>query len=127
MKQIDKNSLKANLLVHPYESNPKYFSFVNFFHYSSDGEVGVGYWEAPKGWLEFTFNGFQEVNYVIEGEIEFTSNGKNITAKEGDCFIINDGDTVRWEIKKFTRTFFFIYPLTKEIRDMISSWKKKSE
>ena len=125
MKLIDKNSLKTNLLVHPYESNPDYFSYVNIFHYSSDGKVAVGYWEAPKGWIEFTFTGFHEVNYIIEGEMEITSNGRKITAKEGDCFIINDGDTARWEMKKFTRTFFYLYPLTKQIRDMIASWKKK--
>jgi hypothetical protein len=40
-------------------------------------------------------------------------------------YLIHDGDSVRWEMKEFTRTVFFVYPLTRQIRDMIASWKKK--
>lgn len=127
MKVFERKSLAANLYVHPYDSNPDYFSYVNFFNYSPDGKAATGYWEAPKGWLEFTFSGFQELNYVIEGEVEVTNlkTGQKLLARPGDVYLIQDGDSVRWEMKVFTRTVFFVYPLTQQIRDMIASWKKK--
>ena len=127
MKIFDKESLAAALYVHPYESNPDYFSYVNFFDYSPDGKAATGYWEAPKGWLEFTFTGFQELNYVIEGEVEVTNleTGRKVVARPGDVYLVQDGDHVRWEMRQFTRTVFFVYPLTAQIRSMIASWKKK--
>jgi len=127
MKVFDNKWLAGNLFVHPYDSNPDYFSYVNFFNFSPDGKAATGYWEAPKGWLEFTFSGFQELNYVIEGEIEVThlTTGEKVVARPGDVYLIQDGDSVRWEMKKFTRTVFFLYPLTQQIRDMIASWKRK--
>ncbi|OHD69100.1 MAG: hypothetical protein A2177_08360 [Spirochaetes bacterium RBG_13_68_11] len=127
MKVFSKEFLAGNLYVHPYDSNPDYFSYVSFFNYSPDGKTASGYWEAPKGWLEFTFSGFEELNYVIEGEVEITNleTGEKIVAKPGDVYLIKDGDHVRWTMTKFTRTVFWVYPLTQQIRDMISSWKKK--
>ena len=127
MEVFGKDSLAANLCVHPYDSNPDYVSYVNFFNYSPDGKAASGYWEAPEGWLEFEFTGFQELNYVIEGEVEITclKTGAKAVAGPGDVYIIHDGDEVRWEMKKPTRTVFFVYPLTQQIRDMIASWQKK--
>jgi uncharacterized cupin superfamily protein len=128
VKVYNKEFLAGNLYVHPYDSNPEYLSYVNFFNYSADGKAATGYWEAPKGWLEFTFSGFQELNYVIEGEVVVTNlaTGEKVVARPGDVYLIQDGDRVRWEMTKFTRTVFFVYPLTQQLRDMIASWKKRS-
>lgn len=121
MKIIDQNFLVDNLTDHPYETNPEYFAKVNIFYFSKDEKFTAGYWEAPVGWFSAVIDGFYEINYVVEGEVEFISKDKILTARKGDCFLVEDGDKVRWNIKKFTRTFFFIYPATKVL---VSELKK---
>jgi len=38
--------------------------------------------------------------------------------------MIKDGDKFRWKVNKFTKAVFFIYPLTKELKDFFESLKK---
>lgn len=118
MEIIKKNKLINGLIIHPYDSNREYFSKINIFYYSQDKKFAAGYWEAPIGWFDSVTKGFDEINYIIEGEIEALSEDKTkkIIVKEGDCFIVKNGDKLRWKIKKFTRTVFFIYPLTDELK-----------
>jgi len=73
MEVIDKATLIKNLVIHPYDSNPAYFAKVNVFNYSSDGKFAAGYLEAPEGWFDAVINGFNEIDFVIEGEMELIS------------------------------------------------------
>ena len=115
MRIIDYNFLTENLADHPYDTNPDYFAKVNVFYISKNEKFVAAYWEAPKGWFKAKIDNFYEINYVIEGEVEFVLKDKTVTAKKGDCFLLEDGDEVKWIMKEFTRTVFFIYPSTKEL------------
>lgn len=123
MKVIDQNLLINNLVNHPYKSNPEYFAKINFLYLSDDKKVMSAYWEAPKGWFDNEYNGFDEINYIIDGEIELIFKDKSFTVKKGDCFLIKKGENVKFKIKKNSKTFLFIYPtdkkVMKDIRKMI--------
>jgi uncharacterized cupin superfamily protein len=125
MEVIDRDMLVKEMVDHPYESNPDYTAKVNIFYYSPDRKFTAAYWEAPVGWFDAVVNGFNEIDYVIEGEMELVSEEKTLIAKAGDCFLIKDGDRFRWKLNKFTKVVFFIYPLTKEIEDLCESFYKK--
>ena len=81
MKIIKNIDLKNNLVDHPYDSNPDYLAKVNLFYVSQDKKFIAGYWEAPEGWFEEEIKGFNEINYVVEGEIEFVTEKSSFTAK----------------------------------------------
>jgi len=117
MEVIQNSILKKGLVNHPYDTNLQYFAKVNIFYKSHDRKFTAGYWEAPEGWFDATIIGFNEIDFIIEGEIEAISEDKikKVTARKGDCFLIKNGDRFRWQINKFTKAVFFIYPLTEEL------------
>jgi len=117
MEVIQRTSLIKGLVNHPYDTNPQYFAKVNTFYYSPDRKFAAGYWEAPEGWFDIIIEGFNEIDYIIDGEIEAISEDKTkkVIARQGDCFLIKNGDRFRWKVNKFTKAVFFIYPLTKEL------------
>ncbi len=115
MKVINNIDLTNSLVDHPYDSNPDYFAKVNIYYISQDKKFVAGYWEAPVGWFEAEIKGFNEINYVVEGEIEFVTENRSFTAKAGDCFLVENGDRMKWQIKQALKTYFFIYPATKDL------------
>lgn len=133
MKIIDHNALIKNVIDHPYENTHlygqklDYVAKVNFFYFSEDKKVCIGYWEAPEGWFDFSLNDFDEIDYIIEGELEIISNGETFKVKTGDCVLLKNGDKVRFNVKKLLKVIFFIYPVTKEVTDLIGSFKKNDQ
>lgn len=127
MKVITQKELVGNLVDHPYDTNPALVARVNFFYYSGDGKMAIAYYKSPKGWFDVEVNGFDEIDYVIEGEVELISGTETLVAKSGDCFLIQNGDKFRWRMTKPSRMIFFIYPLTQEISDLISSFYQKDQ
>jgi len=133
VKIIYGDSLKSDLVEHqyenPYEKNPEYFAKLNYFYFSRDKRLVAGYWEAPEGWFDALVDGFNEINYMIEGEIKLTSKNKALLVKKGDCFLLENGDAVNFQINRFTRTIFLNYPvderLLNEIKKIGSSASKE--
>lgn len=122
MKVITKPELIRGMVDHPYDSNPDLIARVNFFFFSTDGKMAMAYYESPQGWFDADVTGFEEIDYVLEGEVRLTSATEKLTAKAGDCFLIQDGDKFRWEMTKPSRMIFFIYPITRDIRKLIDSF-----
>ncbi len=126
MKVIRKDELINGMVDHPYESNIDLIAKVNFFYFSEDRKMAVAYYESPEGWFDVEVNGFDEIDYVLEGEVELITEVETVTVKEGDCFLIQDGDKLRWRMTKFSKMVFFIYPITEEMERLIESFYKKS-
>ena len=129
MEIIDRNFLIENVVDHTYEnaqlygqSNMDYVAKVNFFYFSEDKKVCVGYWEAPEGRFDFLLNDFDEVDYIIEGDLDIISNGKTFKVQKGDCISLKSGDKVKFDIKKLAKVIFFIYPVTKELTELFDSF-----
>jgi len=122
MKIIRKDELVDGMVDHPYESNTDLIAKVNFFYFSKDRKMAVTYYESPPGYFDVEVNGFDEIDYILEGEVELTADGEVATVKAGDCFLIQDGDKLRWRMTKYSKMIFFIYPITKEIDKLIESF-----
>jgi len=125
MKVIKNNLLVNKCVPHPYETNPGYVAKINTFYFSKDKKSIAGYWEASEGWFDAIMEEQSEINYVIEGEIDLVSNGRKITAKKGDCFLVESKEKVKWVVKKPIKTVFFIYPAGKELTNFFKSLAKK--
>lgn len=125
MKVIKSGVMVRDCVLHPYDSNPDFMAKINTFYYSKDKKFIGGYWEAPEGWFTGEMGEQSEINYVIEGEIDLVSNGRKITAKKGDCFLVESKEKVKWMVKKPIKTVFFIYPAGKELANFFESLAKK--
>ncbi|UCB47199.1 MAG: hypothetical protein JSV25_07255 [Spirochaetota bacterium] len=82
MKIIINENLKHYWVNHPYDSNPDYIAKVNFFYVSQDKKLIAGYLEAPEVWFEAETKGFNEINYIVDGEIEFVSEVDHLQQKQ---------------------------------------------
>jgi ethanolamine utilization protein EutQ (cupin superfamily) len=126
MKIFEINNLKDGLLSHPYESNPDYFSKINPFYYSSDEKFIAAYYEAQTGWFDVEIRDFNQLNYIIEGEIEVISDGKVNNLKSGSYFLIEDNDNLRYKIIKDVKILLLIYPATEAVLKFLSSLGKEN-
>jgi len=84
--------------------NPAIFARVDF----QQGNIAGGLFKATEGVVEVTFP-FTEHATILEGEVKITdATGKTFTYKEGDSYIIQQGQVVRWEVKdKYVIKSFF--------------------
>ena len=126
MKVFTRDELIKGVVDHPYDSNPSLLAKVNFFYFSKDRKMTVAYYESPVGWFDVEINGFDEIDFVLEGEVELIAEGRILTARPGDCFLIQDGDKFRWRMTKYSKMLFFIYPLTEQIEDLIARFYKRT-
>jgi uncharacterized cupin superfamily protein len=127
MKVFPRGELVDGLVDHPYESNPGLLARVNFFYFSADRKLTMAYYESPPGWFDVQVQGFEEIDYVLEGEVELVSAAGTLVAREGDCFLIQDGDRFRWRMKRRSRMIFFIYPVTAQMEALIASFYQDRE
>lgn len=125
MKVISRQELIREMVDHPYDSNPDLTAKVNFFFFSKDRKMAMAYYESPQGWFDVEIEGFEEIDYVLEGEVRLSSATETLTARAGDCFLIQDGDRFRWEMVKPSKMVFFIYPITRDIRELIDSFYER--
>ena len=121
MEKINKTSFTEGLITHSYDSNPDFFSKINFFFFSEDKKLVSAYWEAPEGKFTFTYDTFDEVNYILEGELKIKSNSQVDDFKTGDCFILRKGESVEFTVIKRVISILFIYPVNKKAFDDIKN------
>lgn len=73
--------------------------------------------DMGSGFFEITGNGFecemayQEIDYVVEGSLTVSINGKTLTAHAGDIFFVPSGVTVVWGTPNKARVFYVAYPI----------------
>jgi len=123
MKVISKETLINGLVDHPpYDSNPELHAKLNFIYRSPDGRMAMAYYESPEGWFDVEVKDFDEIDYVLEGEVELISESQRLVAEPGDCFSIEDGDKFRWQMNRPSKMIFFIHTLSEEIKGFISQF-----
>jgi ethanolamine utilization protein EutQ (cupin superfamily) len=121
MKVISKDQLIAGLVDHPpYDSNPALKAKLNILYISPDGRMAMAYYESDPGWFEEEVKDFDEIDYVLEGEVELISDDQHLIAKPGDCFLIENGDKFRWQMNKPSKMLFFIHSLSPDVQEFIS-------
>ncbi len=53
---------------------------------------------------------YDEIDYIIEGELTVKINGKDIVAKAGDWMLIPAGSSIVWSAKQYAKFTYITYP-----------------
>jgi len=79
---------------------------------SGDGcHMGAGFLEIDSSTFEWELSGYEELDYVIEGTLTVSVNGKPYTAHKGDVFFIPSGSKVVWSSPDKARMFYATFPV----------------
>ena len=57
-------------------------------------------WELP----------YDEIDYIIEGELTIKVNGKEIVSRAGDVLLLPKGSKFTWSAKKYSKSIYITYP-----------------
>lgn len=80
---------------------------AHVFLQREDGKVVVGVWEAQPGTLSYMDYPFDEICFVLSGELELTPAGGSVQHfRAGDSFIIRKGFTGRWHMPTALRKYY---------------------
>ncbi len=121
MKVLSHHSIADSLVDHPpYPSNPALHAELSILYYAPDGSTLIAYYEAPEGWFQVEVEGFAEMDYVLEGEVELISDRLHLTAKPGDCFFLEEGDEFRWQMTKPSKMIFVLNCETDQARKSVA-------
>jgi uncharacterized cupin superfamily protein len=121
MKVLSRQNIADSLVDHPpYPSNPALRAKLSILYYSSDGSTLIAYYEAPEGWFDVEVQGFAEMDYVLEGEVELVSDRLHLTAKPGDCFFLEEGDEFRWKMTKPSKMVFVLNCDSDQVRKSVA-------
>ena len=79
----------------------------------STGQFTAGVWACDAGTLEVNNLPFDELCFVIDGEVEVTDDqGVSLTFSEGDAFLLHRGFTGTWRMPRPFRKFNGIFTAT---------------
>lgn len=85
--------------------NPREAAHV--FLQREDNRTVVGVWEAQPGTLNYVDYPFDEVCFVLAGELELTPLGESMQKfVAGDAFIVRKGFTGRWHMPTALRKYY---------------------
>lgn len=74
-----------------------------------ESAMSAGFLTIEKSSFEWNLT-YEEIDYVIEGTLEITINGKKITAYPGDVVFVPSGSNVVWGSPDKVRLFYTTYP-----------------
>lgn len=78
---------------------------------SDDGcHMGSGFLEIDSSKFEWVLEGYEELDYVIEGSVNIIVDGQTFTAHKGDVFFLPNNAKVVWESPDKARIFYATYP-----------------
>ncbi|OQY49917.1 MAG: hypothetical protein B6230_07290 [Desulfobacteraceae bacterium 4572_89] len=78
----------------------------------SDGaHIPSGFLEIDCSEFEWELEGYEEVDYIIEGTLSITINGETFTGHAGDVFFVPSGSKVVWCSPDKARMFYSTYPV----------------
>jgi ethanolamine utilization protein EutQ len=85
-------------------------SFRQVIGAGDDGShVGAGFLEIDDSSFEWVMEGYEEIDYVIEGTLTVSIDGRTFTAKPGDVFFVPSGAKVVWGSPDNAKVFFATY------------------
>lgn len=84
-------------------------SFKEVITGDDGAHVGAGFLEINESKFEWVMEGYEEIDYVIEGTLTISINDKTFTAKAGDVFFVPAGAKVVWGSPDNAKVFFATY------------------
>ncbi|VFQ45049.1 cupin domain-containing protein [Desulfoluna butyratoxydans] len=71
--------------------------------------MGAGFLEIDSSRFEWVMEGYEEIDYVIEGTLTVSIDNRTFTAKAGDVFFVPSGAKVVWGSPDKAKVFFATY------------------
>jgi len=71
--------------------------------------MGAGFMTIEKSGFDWELT-YEEFDYIVEGTLDITINGKTYHGKAGDVFFIPKNSKINWSTEDFARFFYVTYP-----------------
>lgn len=85
------------------------FRLEDFVTVKDGSAVGAGMMSWQKGGFNWTLT-YDEVDYVVEGIMEITYEGRTIRANKGDLVFIPAGSAIRWSTPSWVLVYYVTFP-----------------
>lgn len=90
--------------------NPAHRVYTHdLFSLEQSPRLGAGLMEMEDTTFPWTLN-YDEMDYVIEGELTIVTNGQRITAGPGEVIYIPKGSSIEFSVRGRARFLYFVYP-----------------
>lgn len=71
--------------------------------------MGAGFMTIEKSSFDWKL-AYEEFDYIVEGNLDITINGKTYKGKQGDVFYIPKDSSITWSTADFAKFFYVTYP-----------------
>lgn len=71
--------------------------------------LATGFMTFEKSSFDWTL-GYDEMDYIVEGNLDIIVNGKTYHGNKGDCFLIPMGTRITFSVPDYCKFFFVTYP-----------------
>ncbi|MHB8071746.1 MAG: cupin domain-containing protein [Candidatus Cryosericum sp.] len=86
------------------------FRLVDVITMDDSASISGGFMSWHKGaGFSWTLN-YDEIDYVVEGRMEITCDGKTLVADRGDTVFIPKGSSVHWNTPTWTKIYYVTFP-----------------
>lgn len=106
----DLNDPKTGALLTPPEID---FRLTDVVTVGDGSSIGAGFMSWRKGAFEWTLT-YDEMDYIVEGVMEITCEGRTLVAYAGDVCFIPAGSHVRWATPSWVKIYYVTFPSTGE-------------
>lgn len=89
--------------------NPNNKVFCQELIHKDESKMSAGFLTMEKSCFEWELS-YEEIDYVIEGTLTLTINGKTYTAYPGDVIYLPSGSKVVWSTNDKAKIFYTTYP-----------------
>lgn len=81
----------------------------DFLSLEESPRLGAGIMEMSETSFPWTLN-YDEIDYVIEGNLDIIIDGKKVSAGPGELIFIPKGSNIHFSVPKFARFLYVTYP-----------------
>ncbi|QXM05109.1 cupin domain-containing protein [Crassaminicella indica] len=106
LKVIRGNSVKLDVFD---TGNPNAKVFYQELISKEEADMSAGFLMIDHSKFDWELN-YQEIDYVMEGTLTVTINGKTLTAYPGDVLYVPSGSKVTWGSPDKAKVFYVTYP-----------------
>ncbi|MPQ42894.1 cupin domain-containing protein [Clostridium tarantellae] len=71
--------------------------------------LGCGIMEMKETTFDWTLN-YDEIDYIIEGQLDAIIDGRKVSAKAGELMLIPNGSSIKFSVPDYARFIYITYP-----------------
>lgn len=79
------------------------------FSLDESPRLGCGLMEMKETTFDWTLN-YDEVDYIIEGQLDIIIDGRKITGKQGQVLLIPKGSHIQFSAPEYAKFIYVVYP-----------------